>query len=146
MNEKYVGLDVSGGFELGHFAGHWTSAGSASKGMKHWEFLGKRLFKSGPVLAAILDHFLTGVDSDPRKANQKQEDKSDRVDANRLSELLRWIVAGVSRREKHTRFEGARAGSSGSGTRCRACEESVESDFPWSRNRSPRSEGLSSGP
>jgi transposase len=108
MNKKYVGLDVhmaSTSYSVRDSEGKVVAEGTVATGGTNLVSLIRGIpgeihltFEEGTQAAWLYDLLKPCVKTlivcDPRKANQKQEDKSDRVDANRLSELLR--VGGLS--------------------------------------------------
>jgi len=118
MNRKYVGLDVhmaSTSYCVRDSEGKVVAEGivatsginlvSLIRGIAGEVYL---TFKEGTqaswLYGLLKPYVKTLIVCDPRKASQKQEDKSDRIDATRLSELLRvGALTPVYHGEKDTR-------------------------------------------
>jgi len=112
MNKNYVGLDVhmaSTSYWVRDSEGKVIAEGIVATGGANLLSLIRGIpgevhltFEEGTQAAWLYDLLKPYVKAltvcDPRKASQKQEDKSDRVDASRLSELLR--VGGLTSRPR----------------------------------------------
>jgi transposase len=103
MTDKYVGLDVhmaTTSYSVRDSEGKIVAEGVVATSGTNLVSLVRGVagkvhltFEEGTQAAWLYDLLKPYVEKltvcDPRKASQKQEDKSDRIDANRLSELLR---------------------------------------------------------